>query len=210
MAVKLLNNLAGAESTDLLRVVALTPQLHREIWHRFAGSLPPDEQLREYLVEQRTAGKFNPGRVDRFLRQFRETLLYSQTPQKRVRSAEPAETNVFSVPDGDISGQEEASDSAGIMFLKIPLSNKKMAAMRLQVPLSNDEFQRIVTTLANLKGALLQDDGTPSAATVATPPAVLRRTKPQRRLELTGAPASPPGSNVSETKSGHHQTIRRN
>ena len=51
LALKLLDEGMVAKHAELLRVAALLPKLHGELWRQFDGQLPSNEVLRKYLVE---------------------------------------------------------------------------------------------------------------------------------------------------------------
>lgn len=60
---------------DLLKVAALSPPLHKEIWEKYEGDIPANPVLRDYLVWDRN---FNEDAVDNFINQFRETISYAK------------------------------------------------------------------------------------------------------------------------------------
>lgn len=63
---------------DLIAKAAMTPTIHKELVGEFKEKgLPPDDILRQYLVWEREAGKFNEESVDGFIARFRETLGYA-------------------------------------------------------------------------------------------------------------------------------------
>ena len=59
------------ERSAAIKNAALLPTLHREIWDLYGGQLPSDETLKSYLLLKRG---FNPGFVDDFLKNFRDTI----------------------------------------------------------------------------------------------------------------------------------------
>jgi hypothetical protein len=63
------------DRAELLKVAALKPDLHKEIWEKYEGDLPPaDAIIREYLIWERN---FNEDFVDSFINQFRSTIAYA-------------------------------------------------------------------------------------------------------------------------------------
>jgi hypothetical protein len=61
---------------ELLKVAALKPDLHKEIWEKYEGELPASDQIiRGYLVWDRN---FNENFVDDFIAQFRGTIAYAK------------------------------------------------------------------------------------------------------------------------------------
>jgi hypothetical protein len=64
-----------------VQVAAINPKLHREIWLKYNGKLPPkDESIRFYLLREREAGTFNRAQVDGFIAQFRGTVAFAKLP----------------------------------------------------------------------------------------------------------------------------------
>lgn len=65
-----------SEHGALLKEVALRPTLHRELWEKYEGNLPPSNKLiSEHLKYKRN---FNPTTVDGFIEQFRATIAFAR------------------------------------------------------------------------------------------------------------------------------------
>jgi hypothetical protein len=81
-----------SERGILLKTAALSPLLHKEIWEYFEGDLPPnDKVIREYLVYQRN---FNPSYVDKFIEQFKETLVFAKVSKNdKINAVDGSNTN---------------------------------------------------------------------------------------------------------------------
>lgn len=63
---------------ELLRVAAIAPAIHSEVWNNFDRSLPHDELLRNYLLWERPEGsRFTDDSVDGFIARLRSTLRYA-------------------------------------------------------------------------------------------------------------------------------------
>ena len=63
---------------EFLRIAALSPKIHRELWEKYKGKLPPDVSIRLYLVREREGARFNTNHVDSFISQFRSTIAYAK------------------------------------------------------------------------------------------------------------------------------------
>lgn len=65
------------DSPDRLRAIrdaSLAPTIHQELWDEHDGDLPSDATLRANLVRNRD---FNDNSVDRFIREFRDTIAFA-------------------------------------------------------------------------------------------------------------------------------------
>jgi hypothetical protein len=59
-----------------IKTAALSPKLHAELWAMYGGNLPPaDSAIRSFLLRHKN---FNPGAVDDFIKQFRETIVFAE------------------------------------------------------------------------------------------------------------------------------------
>jgi hypothetical protein len=64
----------STERTDRLKQAALLPAIHREVWNRYSGLLPPEADLRYYLVNER---EFTENGARDFVSQFLKTIAYA-------------------------------------------------------------------------------------------------------------------------------------
>lgn len=60
-----------------VRKAALAPAIHKELWDKYGGAIPPDEELRRYLVRVREQ-TFNDNSVDEFIDEFKKTVAYAK------------------------------------------------------------------------------------------------------------------------------------
>jgi hypothetical protein len=65
------------ERTALIRDAALRPPIHRELWERYSGSLPSNDNLRYMLKFDRS---FTDSGADAFIRELRRTIEYANLP----------------------------------------------------------------------------------------------------------------------------------
>jgi hypothetical protein len=79
MALDILVHQEGShERCEAVKKAALFPKIHRELWDKYEGKLPPnDTTIRVYLIRQREEGTFNRAHVDGFIEQFRGTLSFA-------------------------------------------------------------------------------------------------------------------------------------
>jgi hypothetical protein len=64
----------STERSERLKQAALMPAIHREIWNRYKGSLPKEDDLRHYLVNER---QFTENGAREFVSEFLKTIAYA-------------------------------------------------------------------------------------------------------------------------------------
>ena len=65
-AMQILTNKSDTQRRKFLQEAALRPKIHGELWKLLNQGPISKPDVRDYLVNQRTAGKFNHKRVDQF------------------------------------------------------------------------------------------------------------------------------------------------
>jgi hypothetical protein len=78
---------------------ALKPKIHQEIWTRYQGELPPDEELKRFLVRVRDQ-KFSDSSAVQFIDEFRKTLDFAQATNQAKLAVEEV---------GDDGGDDQES-----------------------------------------------------------------------------------------------------
>src|SRR5205807_366120 len=82
----LLDEESSPARADLIREAALTPNIHRELWQEFGGSLPSDATLRKHLLLDKS---FTESAVEEFVPQFKGTIAFAQlTPDDKLSGNE--------------------------------------------------------------------------------------------------------------------------
>jgi hypothetical protein len=177
----------GAERRkQALKRAALLPKIHAEIWEKFHGFLPTqDNAIRVYLLKGRKEeGKgepFNKDSVDSLIRQFRSTVAFAELDASdKIPSAdEDVDSEAERVPMEKTMPQRIApaiavpSDTAtnrvgagftpqptpqGSPFIHLPIGQG--IEVRLGARLSNDEFEAFLQILKLSKASLI-DPGDP-------------------------------------------------
>jgi hypothetical protein len=64
------------DRVELLKTLALKPKLHKEIWDKYEGQLPSQENLRHFLVVEHDP-PFNENWVDHFIGEFLASLEFA-------------------------------------------------------------------------------------------------------------------------------------
>ena len=118
-------------------------------------------EIRDYLVNQRTAGKFNQKRVDKFIDRFRNTLVFAQLCGDFLFAGlKPAAPPIRSLadPGENLSGPDALPAAAAVWEFPVPLDGGRSAVIRLPLPVLADDLERIVATLSTWKPALVPGD----------------------------------------------------
>lgn len=114
------------EYEAIIREVALSPIVYREIWEHYKGILPQDDVLQQYLIWEKG---FNDKSVARFISQFRATISFAKLTEGSISPAKDDANGA----DGDGNGGSDGPP-------KPPISSspserlKKMQAENIQQP----------------------------------------------------------------------------
>jgi hypothetical protein len=65
----------SAERSAAIQKAALLPKIHAELWKRWGAELPPDGEIRRYLVRERG---FNDNTVAEFIKEYKDTLSFAK------------------------------------------------------------------------------------------------------------------------------------
>jgi DNA-binding MarR family transcriptional regulator len=94
---------------QLLKEAALKPELHRELWEKYQGNLPTDVVIREFLQWDK---KFNKGNIDKFIKQFRESIAFANlTEADKINSGENETVDKSGGQSNAQTGQRTGQDN---------------------------------------------------------------------------------------------------
>jgi hypothetical protein len=157
---------------------ALLPQIHRELWNKYEGRLPPqDASIRAYLLRQREGATFHHAHVDGFIERFRGTLAFARllssdgatSPAVTVGEPALAETSLGAATTGRGAPLPEPSERAPgpqvdssrapkMRELPVTLPSLAIAVVRLPEHLTERDFATLVETITSWKDALVIRD----------------------------------------------------
>lgn len=155
----------SAERIQLVRDAALRPTIHRELWERFGATLPDDTLLKDFLIVDRA---FNPAVVDDFIQEYRDTLAYAGLlggdnivpqaqdeglPEDDVVSATVLGATARATAEA-LPGAVRATAVAPTEKLRLPMFDKAVISMSWDTPMTEDEWEAMVTMLTALKPAM--------------------------------------------------------
>jgi hypothetical protein len=166
---------------EALKLAALNPKIHRELWDKYDGKFPPDVSLRIYLIREREneAGGvvFNKNYVDGFISQFRSTIAFAKLADhdiippaeggnEKKEENQPATPSWF-VPSWTSGGQAMKDKQASASTLTqekprvmrdLPVtlpSSLEVAVFHVPVPMTEGDFKTLVNSLTSMKDVLV-------------------------------------------------------
>jgi hypothetical protein len=154
-----------------IKVAALSPKIHRELWDKYRGALPPsDSPIRSYLLQERKElGTFNKDHVDSFISQFRATIAFAKLEQsdtifqseEKNHSPNRWATGGNPMVSSSAEAQKLTSGATGsIRELPVTLPSLQIAVLKLPVPMTETDYATLVNTLNAMKAALVRQEPT--------------------------------------------------
>ena len=163
------------ERVDSLRIAALTPTIHREMWDHFSGSIPNDDTVRGWLTYDK---KFTEPGAAEFVSQFRRTLATAkldgsvivapppenntQTGGNEVPMTPPAAAAPPARPAAPFLGlgnpfapAPAPQPAAGEESYRLPLSPGRAVTLRGVFPITEDEWTDLQEQLKAMKRGLV-------------------------------------------------------
>lgn len=164
----------------IIKEVALSPMIYREIWEHYEGNLPQDDVLQQFLVWEKG---FNDKYVSKFISLFRETISFAKLEKgdilpietgsrggngqpEQEDGPEPQTPNFFGEQmDNVVVTPQPASAATGTVGPKvlitrdfsIPRKAGRMAILRLEYPISSQDIDQIRSWL-DLMGNTISED----------------------------------------------------
>lgn len=83
------------ERAQIIKQMALTPKIHLELWKRWGGNLPSEQQVR-YTLTAEWEPPFNEKAVDAFIREYKDTIAFAKLTESDKVGSE----------DGDRTGAD--------------------------------------------------------------------------------------------------------
>jgi hypothetical protein len=136
-----------------VRTAALNPPIHAELWEKYrqAGGLPTDEVLRHELVRNRA---FTENGATEFIREFRDTIAYSQLANGAIISGHDESKSVeIEAPATLLPSQSTAV--GGSMVLTIPLAAGKLGSLTLPASVTETDWEQMLTVLGAMKPGIV-------------------------------------------------------
>ena len=158
----------ASERTEAIRQVALKPDIHAELWKKYAGQLPSDPNLRFHLTRERG---FTERGADEFIGEFRRTIAFAgldpshslsdETDDKMGgEEAPPMSTSQqadIEVPAGRV-GLTGQKPSVSVQFreVPIPIQGSAWPALKAAFPLTEEAWAQMIAVLQAMKPGLVE------------------------------------------------------
>jgi len=154
---------------NAIKICALKPAIHSEIWSKYNGNLPSDQSLRYMLRREKG---FTERGANEFLSQFRSTLEYAKLTSSDDMPSEQEdesiehskrETRSQAVPETiDYSGSapppgKTHSHIAGVKPVEIPLPLQPWPVLTAKFPMTEEAWESMLKMLEYMKPALVSD-----------------------------------------------------
>ena len=162
LAVDVIANPDPQARSAAIKQAALTPSAHRELWQRYAQSLPSDANLQWELVRQRG---FTESGAEDFIREYRQTVAFAQLEASDQASGATAndDDDAQAVDDDGpashaptLPTQPQAPSAAN--RYPIPIFNGKAVVIEGEFPLSEEDWSQFMAVLSAMKPALVARD----------------------------------------------------
>jgi hypothetical protein len=147
-----------------VKMAALEPVIHRELWDRYGSNLPSDANLHWELTRNRG---FTESGATEFIKEYKATLVYAQLdesagePIQEPATAVAAEdTPAFEPPqqpDSKTSTRSTPSESRA--SYRIPLISGGTVAVEGDFPLTEHDWAQFMAVLTAMKPGLVADRG---------------------------------------------------
>jgi hypothetical protein len=106
----------SAERAALVKQVALTPKIHKQLWTKWGASLPSDAQIRHTLLTD-WEPPFNDNSVDGFIKEYKDTINFAKLTESDQVSLKNGESDGAYVPQ---IGDYVQWESSGALQLAEP------------------------------------------------------------------------------------------
>lgn len=144
------------DRSQLLKAAALKPDLHKDLWEKYAGGLPADLIIRNYLLWERSP-RFNEDSVDGFISQFRSTIAFANLSiSDKLREEEDnaeAEVNAeVEKPDQIISRTADGVSTIILVEYKdfpLYLTDRKKGTLHVPSDLTPQDYELLQKQIQN-------------------------------------------------------------
>ena len=136
----------GRERDEAIRIAALKPKMHAELWQHLEQELPPsDAPIKHFLLRTK---EFNPAAVGDFIKQFRDTISFAKLGKTGIiKQEEENGQEDYQKGTGMSAVAPPRDDNAVIRDFPIPLISGGVAVVKVPVPMSELDFEQLTNTL---------------------------------------------------------------
>jgi len=163
LAVQILSHPNPEKRQEGIRVAALAPTAHSELWSEYGADLPSDEHLTWTLTRDR--GYTDPGAHD-FIKEYKSTIDFAglfATPPAESSNEEDDEIEDYESSDRDDAPEDKGNQLGGKeppirqppkdgrSAINIPLPNGEFIVVEGKLPLSEQEWSYLLAVLNVMK-----------------------------------------------------------
>src|ERR1035437_843339 len=151
---------------EMIKECALRPGIYASLWEKFSKTgLPSDNSLSDMLIFEE---RFNENTVSSFIRGFKATMEFAKL---KFYEDIPEEQNASQKDEKNVQHDEVSKENKGnekstldkdkmlkpnIMDYAIPRKGDRVAVLRLETPVSNDDIDTIIKWLDVLRGTIVE------------------------------------------------------
>lgn len=155
------------EKKAAIKKAALNPRVFQHLWDKFNGSIPADLEIEYYLVREKN---FTKDGARKLIRQFKKTLTFAGINKDNLSiageesvisessSAFHADTLDNTESQTIVSSSNVPELSQRLREIQIPFSLNNWATLKASFPLTNEEWNQMITVLEAMKPALIEED----------------------------------------------------
>lgn len=160
--------LRSPDPSDAIRVAALTPEIHDEMWQKYGASLPSDRNLQWTLVRERG---FTESGAEDFIREYRSTVAFAGLNDEQPE--DPVQVDVASSPNtlgrrdqvgegsatpGSLENVASAPQAAASgTRIPIPLVGGQMIIIEGHFPITSSAWENFRSVLDAFRPGLVLD-----------------------------------------------------
>lgn len=160
LAIEILSHPDPTRRTEAIKVAALLPDIHQELWQRFGAKLPTDDHLRWELEQER--GFSRSGAAD-FIPEYRRTLTFAGlgggdtvAPQEPQGPIEDGADDEEPLPPFPRRPRRRVSDEPANV-LTIPLAGRGPVLVEGEFPITEQDWTQFMAVLNAMKPGLVRE-----------------------------------------------------
>lgn len=154
---------SSQERAAEIRVAALNPTAHNELWEQYGGSLPSDQTLRRHLILDKN---FTERGAAEFIGEFRSTIEFAglsgsdsiSTPNEDIRTqeTEPYMPTITSPQTPPSDQRATPAVPKGMRAIPLPISAGEWPILNVPFPMTEAAWQQMITMLEAMKSGIVQ------------------------------------------------------
>lgn len=150
----------SVERIKAIQEAALRPSIYKELWSRWGSDFPSEATMKTVLLRD---FNFNETSLDQLIRQMKATFEFAKLSEYDATTDELGDSNTEEKGDEETEALlnntfRKSLDAPGMQVrdITLPLIGGGMAILRTPVPLSEENFDFLMTLLSSMKKALVE------------------------------------------------------